>query len=73
MACHFQIYRKRASFERQQAIWLSIVKDLAEKFSCPISEVEKLLSTTAQQLEQEARIQDQSADAHQIEIIAHGH
>lgn len=45
-------------FERQQAIWRGIVKNLAEEFSCPPSEVEKLLSTTAHQLEQEARIKD---------------
>lgn len=45
-------------FERQQAIWHGIVKNLAEEFSCPISEVEKLLSTTAHQLDQEAHIKN---------------
>ena len=49
---------ERAAFERQQAIWHGIVKNLAEEFSCPVSEVEKLLSTTAHQLKQEARIKD---------------
>ena len=45
-------------FERQQAIWHGIVKNLAEEFSCPISEVDQLLRTTAHQREQEARIKD---------------
>ena len=49
---------ERAAFERQQEIWHGIVKNLAEEFSFPISEVENLLSTTAQQLEQEARIKE---------------
>ena len=49
---------ERAAFERRQAIWHGVVKNLAEEFSCPISEVENLLSTTAHQLEQEARIKD---------------
>ncbi|TKB73726.1 MAG: DUF3562 domain-containing protein [Nitrospira sp.] len=49
---------KRAAFERQQAMWHDIVKHLAEEFSCPISEVGNLLSTTTNQLEQEARIKD---------------
>lgn len=47
-----------AVFERRQAIWHGIVKNLAEEFSCPISEVGNLLSTTAHQLEQGARIKE---------------
>ena len=49
---------ERAAFERQQETWHGIVKNLAEEFSCPISEVENLLSTAAHQLEQEARIKE---------------
>jgi hypothetical protein len=49
---------ERAAFERKQEIWLGTVKNLAEEFSCSISEVENLLSTTAHQLEQEARIKE---------------
>ena len=49
---------ERAAFQRQQAKWQGIVKDLAEEFSCPTSEVEKVLSTVVQQLEQGAHIKD---------------
>lgn len=47
-----------AAFQRQPAKWQGIVKNLAEEFSCPISEVEKVLSTAAHQLEQGAHIKD---------------
>lgn len=49
---------ERAAFERQQAQWQGVVKNLAEAFSYPLSEVEKALSTAVRQLEQEARIKD---------------
>jgi hypothetical protein len=52
------LLEERAAFQRQQAKWQGIVKDLAEEFSCPISEVEKVLSTAAHQLEQGAHIKD---------------
>ena len=45
-----------AGFQRQPAKWQGIAKNLAEEFSCPISEVEKVLSTAAHQLEQGAHI-----------------
>lgn len=47
-----------AAFERQQAHWHGVVKNLAEAFSCPLSEVEKALSTAAHELEQGARIKE---------------
>ena len=46
------------AFKRQQAQWHGVVKNLAEAFSCPLSEVEKALSTAAHELEQGARIKD---------------
>lgn len=45
--------------QRQPAKWWhGIVEDLAEEFSCPISEVERMLSTEMHQLEQGALIKD---------------
>lgn len=49
---------ERAAFERQQAQWQGVVKNLAEAFSYPLSEVEKALSTAAHELEQGARIKE---------------
>jgi hypothetical protein len=49
---------ERAAFERQQAHWHGVVKNLAEAFSCPLSEVETALSTAAHELEQGARIKE---------------
>ncbi len=49
---------ERAAFERQTAKWQVIVKDLAEEFSCPISEIEQILSTEMHKLEQGAHIKD---------------
>ena len=34
------------------------IKDVAEKFSCPISEVEQIVSTEIHQLEQGAHVKD---------------
>lgn len=50
------LVEERAAFERQPAKWQGIVKDLAEEFACPISEVEQMLSTETHQLERGAHI-----------------
>lgn len=49
---------ERAVVDRQQLNWHSVAQDIAEAFSCPVSEIEKLLSAEMHQLEQEARIKD---------------
>jgi hypothetical protein len=49
---------ERAVFERQQAHWHDVVKNLAEAFSCPQSEVETALNTATHELEQGARIKE---------------
>ena len=46
------------AFQRQPMKWQSAVENLAEEFSCPISEVERMLSAAADQLEQGARIKE---------------
>jgi hypothetical protein len=48
----------RATFQRQQPKWHGVAKDMAEAFSCPICDIEQLLSTEAHQLEQDARVKD---------------
>jgi Protein of unknown function (DUF3562) len=48
----------RATFQRQQPKWHGVAKDMAEAFSCPICEIEQLLSTEAYQLEQDAHVKD---------------
>lgn len=50
------LLEERAAVERQPAKWQVIVKDLAEEFSCPISQVQQILSTQTRQLEQGAHI-----------------
>jgi hypothetical protein len=52
------LLEERAAFQRQQPKWQGIAKEIAEAFSCPISEVEQLLSTEAHQLEQGAHIKE---------------
>lgn len=52
------LLEETAGFQRQPAKWQGMVKNLAEEFSCPISEVEKALNTAAHQLEQGAHIKD---------------
>ena len=47
---------ERAVVQRHHAHWQAIVKDLADQFSCPMSEVEKALGSAEHQLEQGARI-----------------
>ena len=48
----------RVTFQRQRMKWQGIVESLGEEFSCPLPEVERMLSTAAQQLEQEAQVKD---------------
>lgn len=50
------LQEERAAFQHQPAKWHGIVEDIADEFSCPISEVEQILSTETHQLEQRARI-----------------
>jgi hypothetical protein len=38
--------------------WQGIVENLGEEFSCPISEVERMLSDATHQFEQRAHIKD---------------
>ena len=47
---------EKAAYQRHPAKWQGIVEDLAEEFSCPISEVEQILSTETDELEQVAHI-----------------
>jgi hypothetical protein len=44
------------TFKRQN--WQSIVENLGEEFSCPLSEVKQMLNATAQHLEQEAQVKE---------------
>lgn len=48
----------RVAFQRQPMKWQGIVENLGEEFSCPISEVERMLSAAAHQLEQGAHIKE---------------
>ena len=48
----------RMTFQRQRMKWQGIVESLGEEFSCPVPEVERMLSAAAQQLEQEAQVKD---------------
>jgi len=43
---------------RQSKKWRGIVESLGEEFSCPLSEVERMLSAVAQQLEQGAQVKE---------------
>lgn len=52
------LLEERAAFLRLLAKWDGIVEDLAEEFSYPICQVEQMLSTVVQQLEQGAHIKD---------------
>ena len=46
------------TFQRQPLKWRGIAENLGEEFSCPIPEVERMLSAAAHQLEQEAHVKD---------------
>ena len=48
----------RVTFQRQSMKWQGIVESLGEEFSCPVPEVEQMLSAAARQLEQEAQVKD---------------
>ena len=48
----------RVTFQRQPMKWQGIVESLGEEFSWPISEVERMLSAAALQLEQGAQVKE---------------
>ena len=48
----------RVTFQRQSMKWRGIVESLGEEFSWPISEVERMLSAAAHQLEQGAQVKE---------------
>ena len=52
------LLEERAAFLRLLAKWDGIVEHLAKEFSCPICQVEEMLSTVVHQLEQGAHIKD---------------
>ena len=37
------LMEERAAIDRQELYWHSIAQDIAEEFSCPVSEIEKML------------------------------
>ena len=46
------------TFQRPPMKWQGLVEGLGEEFSCPLSEVERMLSAAAHQLEQGAKIKE---------------
>jgi hypothetical protein len=46
------------TFQRQSMKWQGIVESLGEEFSCPLSEVERMLSAAAHQLEEGAQVKE---------------
>jgi hypothetical protein len=48
----------RVTFQRLPIKWQGIVESLGEEFSCPYSEVERMLSAAAHQLEQGAQVKE---------------
>ena len=48
----------RVTFRRQPMKWQGIVESLGVEFSCPLSEVERMLSAAAQELDQGAQIKE---------------
>lgn len=52
------LMEERAAIDRQELYWHSTAQDIAEEFSCPVSEIEKMLRAETHQLEQEAHIKD---------------
>lgn len=46
------------AFQPPPMKWHGVVENLGEEFACPPSEVERMLSAAARQLEQGARIKD---------------
>ena len=47
---------ERAAFDRKEFDWHSIARDIAEEFSCLVSDVEEMLSQERHQFEKEAQI-----------------
>ncbi len=52
------LMEERAAVDRQELNWHSVAQDIAEEFSCLVSEIEKMLCAETHQLEQEAHIKD---------------
>ena len=52
------LMEERAAVDRQELNWHSVAQDMAEEFSCPVSEIEKMLCVEMHQLEQGAHIKD---------------
>ena len=48
----------RVTFPRQPMKWHGIVESLGEEFSCPIPEVERMLSDAAHQLDEGAQVKE---------------
>ena len=48
----------RVALIRHPMKWYGIVENLSEEFSCPLPEVERMLSAAAHQLEQEAQVKE---------------
>ena len=48
----------RVVFQRQPMKWQGIVESLGEEFSCPLPEVERMLSAATHQLEQGAQVKE---------------
>ena len=48
------LMEERAAFDRQELNWHGVAQDIAEEFSCSVSEVEKMLCAETHQLEQVA-------------------
>jgi hypothetical protein len=48
----------RVTFQRQPMKWQGIVESLGQEFACPFSEVERMLSAAAQELDQGAQIKE---------------
>lgn len=53
-----KVQEVRVAFQRPPMKWQGLVEGLGEEFSCPISEVERMLSDAAHQLEEGAHIKD---------------
>jgi len=53
-----QVKEASESFQRQRMKWEGIIESLGKEFSCPLPEVERMLSAIAYQLDQEAQVKD---------------
>jgi hypothetical protein len=52
------VQKERVPSQRHSLKWHGIVESLGEEFSCPLPEVERMLSDAAHQLEEGAHITD---------------